>query len=196
MVRSDFPATTVQELLALAKANPGKFSYGSAGVGTPAHLSAELLKSLGGVDILHVPYKGAPPVMVDLISGRLDMAFANYTVALPHVESGRVRALAVTSAERSPLMPDVPTLDEAGLQGFEADQWIGILAPKGTPSDAVERVAREFSVALQDAKARESLEANGIAADGASTPETFASYLKDDLEKWVDLVKSANIKTD
>lgn len=196
MVRKDFPANTVQELLAQAKSNPGKFSYGSAGVGTPAHLSSELMKSLADIDVLHVPYKGAPPVMVDLASGRIDMAFANYTVALPQVQAGRVRPLAVTSLQRSPLMPDTPTLDEAGLSNFEADQWVGLLAPKGTPGPVVERVAKAFSQALRDPKATETLAQNGIAADGDSTPGDFSVYLKDDLNKWVDLVKSAGIKNE
>lgn len=196
MVRQDFPANTVQELLEQAKANPGKFSYGSAGVGTPAHLSSELMKSLAGIDVLHVPYKGAPPVMIDLASGRIDMAFANYTVALPQVQAGRVRPLAVTSAQRSPLMPDTPTLDEAGLSDFEADQWVGLLAPKGTPDAVVERIAKEFSLALRDPKAAKTLADNGIAADGDSTPDSFSAYLKEDLKKWVDLVKSAGIKNE
>lgn len=187
---------TLKDLIAHAKANPGKMTYASAGNGTPAHLSAELFKTLLGLDILHVPYKGAPPAMTDQIAGRIDFHFANAAVALPQIRAGKVRPLAVTSAERSEMMLNLPTMAEAGVPDFEADQWIGYLAPKGTPSAVVDRLAAEINKALAVPEVRQSLAQKGMAADGRSTPRQFAAYLKEDHAKWVGVVKSANIKPD
>jgi tripartite-type tricarboxylate transporter receptor subunit TctC len=196
VVRPDLPVHNVRELIALAKAQPGKLTYASAGNGTPAHLSAELFKTMTGTDMLHVPYKGAPPAMVDQLAGRVDFHFANATVALPYVKAGRIRALAVTSATRSPLVPDIPTMAEAGVPGFEASQWIGFLAPHGTPPDVIERVATAVDQALAHEDVKAALAKQGMDVDGKSTPQAFAGYMKRDLAKWQDVVKRAHITVD
>jgi len=187
---------TLQELIARAKAKPGGLTYASAGNGTPAHLSAELFKTRLGLDILHVPYKGAPPAMADQIAGRIDFHFANAAVALPQIRSGKVRALAVTSAERSDMFPNVPTMAQAGVADFEADQWIGYLAPAGTPQAIIARLVAEVNKALLLPDVRSTLEKNGMLADGRSTPQSFAAYLKQDHSRWTGVVKAANIKVD
>jgi tripartite-type tricarboxylate transporter receptor subunit TctC len=187
---------TLQDLIARAKAKPGGLTYASAGNGTPAHLSAELFKTRLGLDIVHVPYKGAPPAMADQIAGRIDFHFANAAVALPQIRAGRVRPLAVTSAERSEMFPNVPTMAEAGVPNFEADQWIGYLAPAGTPQAIVERLAAEVNKALALPDVRSALQKSGMLADGGSTPESFAAYLRQDHSRWTDVVKAANIKAD
>jgi len=196
MVRNSLPVKSVKELIALAKSEPGKLTYGSAGIGTPANFSSELLNTMAGIRVMQVPYKGAPPVMLDLAAGRVDMAFANTTVALPQVLAGHVRALAVTSAKRSPLLPDVPTLAEAGLPDFEADQWVGFLAPRGTPRPILERLAKDINVALQDPAVRAALAKQGVVAAGKSSPASFSAYLKKDLAKWDGVVKAAHITVD
>jgi tripartite-type tricarboxylate transporter receptor subunit TctC len=196
VVHPSLGVKSVQELVALAKARPGKLSYASAGPGTPAHLLAELFKSMLGLDIVHVPYKGAPPAMTDQIAGRIDFHFANAAVALPQMNAGKVRALAVTSAKRFAAAPDVPTMAEAGVPNFEADQWIGYLAPRGTPPAVIERLRVEVNKALLAEDVRAVLVKNGMSpADSASTRE-FAAYLKQDLAKWSGVVKSANIQPD
>lgn len=187
---------TLQDLIARARARPGALTYASAGNGTPAHLSAELFKTKLGLDIVHVPYKGAPPAMTDQIAGRVDFHFANAAVALPQIQAGKVRPLAVTSAERSDIFPGVPTMAEAGVPGFEADQWIGYLAPAGTPPQTVKRLAATINEALALADVRAMLKKNGMLADGRSTPQTFAAYLKEDYAKWRGVVKAAHIRVD
>lgn len=185
---------SVQELIALAKSRPGKLSYASAGSGTPAHLSAELFKSMLGLDIVHVPYKGAPPAMTDQIAGRVDFHFANAAVALPQVKAGKVRALAVTSAQRFAALPEAPTMIEAGVANFEADQWIGFLAPRGTPRAIVVRLASEIGKALASDKVRAALTQSGMSTAAAAASTDFGAYLKQDLAKWAGVVKSANIQ--
>lgn len=187
---------TLQVLIARAKAKPGGLTYASAGNGTPAHLLAELFKTRLGLDILHVPYKGAPPAMADQIAGRIDFHFANAAVALPQIRSGKVRPLAVTSAERSDMFPNVPTMAEAGVPDFEADQWIGYLVPAGTPQAIIDRLAAEVNKALLLPDVRSALQKNGMLADGRSTPQRFAAYLKLDHSRWMGVVKAASIKVD
>jgi tripartite-type tricarboxylate transporter receptor subunit TctC len=196
VVRAGLPVKNVKELIALAKAQPGKLTYASAGNGTPAHLSAELFKTMTGTDILHVPYKGAPPAMVDQIAGRVDIQFANPTVALPHIKDGKIRALAMTSAARSPLQPDLPTMSEAGVPGFEASQWLGFLAPRGTPKAVVDRLAGAINKALADPEVKAALAKQGMDVVLTSTPQSFAADMKRDLAKWVDVVKRANVTVD
>jgi tripartite-type tricarboxylate transporter receptor subunit TctC len=196
VVRNDLPVHNVRELIALAKSEPGKLTYASAGNGTPAHLSAELFKTMTGTDMVHVPYKGAPPAMVDQIAGRVDFHFANATVALPHIKTGKIRALAVTSATRSPLVPDIPTMAEAGVPGFEADQWIGFLAPRGTPKPVVDRLAGAITHALAQPDVKAALAKQGMDVVTDSTPERFTGFMKQDLAKWTDVVKRAHVKVD
>lgn len=188
--------TSVQELLKFAKANPGKLSYGSAGVGSPAHFAGELLKSKQGLFIVHVPYTGAPAAMTDQIAGRIDFHFANIAVALPQIRSGRVRALAVTSAGRTASLPEVPTMAEAGVAGFEADQWLGILAPRGLPRAVVDRLVGEVNKALAADEVRATLVNAGMTAAAPGTASAFDAYLKQDLAKWTAVVKAANIQSE
>jgi tripartite-type tricarboxylate transporter receptor subunit TctC len=187
---------TTQELIALAKARPGKLSYASAGNGSPAHLSAELFKSMLGLDILHVPYKGAPPAMIDQIAGRVDIQFANPAVALPQIKAGKLVALAVTSTLRFGPLPEVPTMAEAGVPNFEADQWLAYLAPRATPRPVVERLVREINKALAMDEVRATLAQGGMTSAAPATPAEFAAYLKKDLAKWTAVVKTANIQPD
>lgn len=196
VVHPSLPVKNVRDLIALAKSKPGKLTYASAGNGTPAHLSAELLKTMTGIDAVHVPYKGAPPAMLDQVAGRVDFHFANATVALPQIKAGHVRALAITSRARSPLMPDIPTMAEAGVPGFEASQWVGFLAPRGTPKAIVDRLAVEVNKALARQDVKADLAKQGMDVDGTSTPEAFAKFMKVDLAKWADVVKKAHVKVD
>ena len=185
--------TSVQELIQLAKSKPGKLTYASAGVGSPAHLSGELFKSMAGIDILHVPYKGAPQAMTDLISGQVDLLFANSSVALSQIKAGKVRPIAVTSLQRYKGLPDVPTMNEAGVAKFEADQWLCIFAPAGTPPAVQVLLRNEFEKSLNNIEVRSTLEQNGMSVAAASTQAELAAFLKQDREKWVRVVKSANI---
>lgn len=185
--------TSVQELIQLAKSKPGKLTYASAGVGSPAHLSGELFKTMAGIDILHVPYKGAPQAMTDLISGQVDLLFANSSVALAQIKASKVRPLAVTSLQRYKGLPDVPTMNEAGVAKFEADQWLCIFAPAGTPPAVQVLLRNEFEKSLNNIEVRSTLEQNGMSVAAASTQAELAAFLKQDREKWVRVVKSANI---
>ena len=196
VVHPSLGVKSVQELVALAKSRPGKMTYASAGNGTPAHLSGELLKSMLGLDILHVPYKGAPPAMTDQIAGRVDFHFANAAVALPQVRAGKVRGLAVTSAQRASFAPELPTMAEAGVPKFEADQWVGYLAPRGTPRAVLERLNAAIGRALEGDDVKTALEQSGMSAAAAATTAQFGAYLKQDLSKWTGVVKSANIRAD
>jgi len=194
VVRSSLGVSSVAELVALAKSKPDKLSYASAGQGSPAHLYGELFKSLAGVEMLHVPYKGAPQAINDLIAGEVDVLFANAAVALPQIKGGRVRALAVTSAQRFPALPDMPTMAEAGLPKFNADQWLAILAPRGTPPAVVQRLRTEIDRMLVRDDVRAALSQSGMTAAAASTPAEFTSSLNREYEIWLSVVKSANIK--
>jgi len=185
---------SVQELVALARARPGQLSYGSAGVGSPAHFAGELLKSLQKLFIVHIPYTGAPAAMNDQLAGRLDFQFANAAVALPQVRAGKVRALAVTGAQRFAALPQVPTMVEAGVANFEADQWLGLLAPRGLPSAVQSRLATECQKALAQEDLRAALLQAGMTAAAAGTPASFDAALKAELAKWTAVVKAANIK--
>ena len=186
--------TSVQELVALARSRPGRLSYGSAGVGSPAHLAGELLKSLQKLFIVHIPYTGAPAAMNDQLAGRLDFQFANIAVALPQVRAGKVRALAVTGAQRFAGLPQVPTMVEAGVPNFEADQWLGLLAPSGLPAAVQARLAAECQKALAQEELRAALLQSGMTAAPAGTPAGFDAAIKAELAKWSAVVKAANIQ--
>ena len=187
-------AANVQDLVKQARANPDKLSYASAGVGSPAHLTAELFKSQLHLSILHVPYTGAPAMMIDQIAGRVDLHFSNAAVAIPQIKSGKVRALAVTSSKRMAGLPDVPTMIEAGVPNFEADQWLGLLAPRGLPRPVSERLAAEVNKALGSEEFRNALVSAGMSAASAGTPAGFDAAFKQDLAKWSAVVKAANIQ--
>lgn len=186
------PAQSLQELIALAKAKPRSLTYASTGVGGSSHLSTELLKSMAGMDMVHVPYKGTAPALGDLFSGQIQLHLTTMTSFMPHVRAGRVRALAVTSAARSPVLPQVPTVMESGVPRYEAGSWNGILAPSRTPPAVIQRLNRELVRALDAADVRETFGRDGSMTRGG-TPEEFARYIKDEIAKWAAVVKTAGI---
>ena len=192
VVRHDFPAANLQALVAQARANRGKLSFGSVGPGSTTHLAGELLNQKAGTDILHVPYKGAVPVINDIIGKQVDMGFINISLAKPHIDAGRLRGLAVSTTKRAAIMPDVPTVAEV-LPGYEMNTWWGFAAPAGTPRAIVERIAAETSKILQVPEVAERLRAAGLEPEG-TTPDAFTARIRADLVQWRDLVKAANIK--
>ena len=195
VVHPSIGVTNVAGLLALARAKPGVLNYGTAGNGTPPHMTGELFKSYTRVDIQHVPYKGGAPAIVDLVAGQIPMMFDNVPPLLPHVRSGRIRALANTSLARLPVLPDVPTLDESGLKGFDAVGWNGLLAPAGTPREIVARLNAEVVRILRAADVREQLTAQGADIVGNS-PDEFAAWIRGEIKKWAGVVRDSGAKLD
>ena len=195
IVHPSMPAKSVQEFVALARAKPGTLNYSSAGSGTSNHLAGELLKSMTGIDIVHVPYKGSAPALNDLISGQVALMFDLVLTAAPHVKSGAVRGLAVTGAQRSSVLPDLPTVAESGIPGYEVSAWFGIFAPAGVPQPVVQRLNAEFVKALQQPDLRQRLAGQG-AEPLTSSPEEFAAYLRSEIDKWAGVVKTAGMKVD
>ncbi len=193
-VTNSFPAKTVKEFIDYCKANPGKVNMASSGSGTSVHMSGELFKSMTGCDMLHVPYKGAGPAIVDLIPGQVHVLFDNLPSSIGHIKGGRLRALAVTSAERDPSMPDTPTVGET-VPGYEATAWFGIGMPKGTPRDVIEKLNAEVNRALADPKMRERLAELG-GKPIAGTPEDFARVIAAETEKWAKVVVSSGAKVE
>ncbi len=189
------PVKTVKELIALAKARPGQLAYASAGHGTAAHLSGELFKSMAKVDMVHVPYKGNVPAITDLIAGQTSLLFATMPTALPHVQSGRLKALAVTSSARSPAAPQLPTIAEAALPGFSVTNWIGFFAPAGTPREVVLKLNAEVVRIMQAPDIQKRLVSEG-AKFSPWTPDQFAGFVKAELAKWAKVVKEAGIRAD
>jgi len=185
----------LNDLIAEAKAAPGKVSYGSAGSGTFTHLVMELLQQRGGFTMVHVPYKGATPAMADVIGGHIPMAALSIGSGMSGIQGGKLRGLAVTSLKRSPALPEVPTLDELGFKGFEANGWLGILVPNGTPPDIVARLNAEFAKAMQSAELRKTLLATGIEAR-TGTPQEFAALIARETGTWHKIVETAGIKAD
>jgi tripartite-type tricarboxylate transporter receptor subunit TctC len=186
-------ATSVKELVALAKAKPGGMRYASSGKGSPQHLSAELFKSMTGTDIVHIPYKGAAPAVTDLVGGHVEMQFGAINSLLPHIKSGKLRALGVASAQRVPSLPDVPTISEAGVQGYESDIWIGLVAPAKTPTPIVNLLNAEIKKALAAPDVRQKLAEQGIEPK-TSSPSEMAKLVTDDLKRWSRVVKDAGIQ--
>ena len=193
-VTNDFPAKTVAEFIAYCKANPGKINMASSGSGTSVHLSGELFKSMTGCEMLHVPYKGAGPALVDLIPGQVHVLFDNLPSSIGHIKGGRVRALAVTSAEREPSMPDTPTLAET-VPGYEATAWFGIGMPKGTPREIIDKLNAEVNRALSDPRMVARLAELG-GKPIAGTPEDFAKVIAAETEKWAKVVVSSGAKVE
>ncbi len=187
------PAKTVKEFIALAKAKPGSITFGSAGLGTSPHLSGELLKTLAKIDIVHVPYKGSGQSIISLLAGEIGANFPSVPTAIPYIKAGKLRGLGVTTAKRTLALPDVPSIAEAGLPGYEATQWFGVLAPSGTPRAIIDRLHQEIVRALRAPDVRDRLIADGTEPVG-STPEEFASYIKSETEKWARVIKAAGIK--
>jgi tripartite-type tricarboxylate transporter receptor subunit TctC len=193
-VTPSFPAKTVAEFIAYCKANPGKINMASSGSGTSVHLSGELFKSMTGCQMLHVPYKGAGPALTDLMGGQVDVIFDNLPSSVGHIKGGKIRALAVTSAERDPSLPDVPTVAET-VPGYEATAWFGIGMPKGTPKDVIEKVNAEVNRALADPKMRARLAELG-GKPIAGTPEDFGKVIAAETEKWAKVVKASGATVD
>jgi tripartite-type tricarboxylate transporter receptor subunit TctC len=194
VVNPSIKATTVPELIALARSQPDKLSYGSGGVGTTSHLAGELFKSMTKVDIVHVPYKGNVPAITDLLGGQTSMAFATMPTVLPQVRAGKLRPLAVLGTARSPALPDVPTVAES-VPGFEVSNWIGLFGPAGTPSAIVARLNAEVQKIMRSPEIQKRLETEG-AKFIPMTPEQFATFQKSELTKWAKTIKDANIKVD
>jgi tripartite-type tricarboxylate transporter receptor subunit TctC len=195
VVNPDMPVKSLAELIALLRANPGKFNYASSGHGTAAHLAAELFKAEAKVAITHVPYKGGAPALQDVIAGHVHMIFATAASVVPHIKSGKVRALAVTPIRRTAVFPDLATIDELGLKGFDATTWHGLVAPAKTPRDIVVRLHRATVEALNDPAVRKSLTDLGVDIVG-NTPEEFAAYIKAEIPKWTAIVKASGAKLD
>jgi tripartite-type tricarboxylate transporter receptor subunit TctC len=195
VVNPNVPAKSMAELIALLRANPGKFNYASSGHGAAAHLAAELFKTEAKVNIVHVPYKGAAPALRDVIAGHVHMMFATAASVVPHIKSGKVRALAVTPIKRTAVFPDLPTIDELGLKGFDATTWHGLVAPSKTPREIVMQLNRATVEALKDPAVRKSLSDLGVDIVGSS-PEEFAAYIKAEIPKWTAIVKASGAKLD
>jgi tripartite-type tricarboxylate transporter receptor subunit TctC len=195
VVTPSLPANSVAELIAYAKANPGKLNFASSGNGTSIHLSGELFKVMAGVQITHIPYKGSAPALQDLLAGQVQLMFDNLPPSLPQIKAGKLRALAVTSLARAPALPDVPTLAESGLPGFEASSWFGILAPAGTPAPIVAKINAEVAKWLSTPEAKEKLLKQGANPAGG-TPEDFAKHIAAETAKWAKVVKDSGAKID
>jgi tripartite-type tricarboxylate transporter receptor subunit TctC len=195
IVHPNVPAKTIAELLAYIRANPGKVNYGSAGIGSTEHMSGELMAAMANLKMVHVPYKGGAPMMADLIAGHIEMSIETSGSATPHIKAGSVRALAVSTAKRSPAFPDLPTLAEAGLPNYDVTTWYGILAPTGTPAAIRDRLYKELSEILKspDIVAR----LHDIGADpGGDTPPEFAAFIKNETDKWIKLAKDTHISVE
>jgi tripartite-type tricarboxylate transporter receptor subunit TctC len=195
VVHPSVPASSVAELIAYAKKNPGKLNYASAGSGTGGHVAGELFKTMAGLDVQHVPYKGATPAVTDLIGGRVDFFFDGMPSALPHVQAGRLKVLAITTKTRSPTIPNVPTVAEAGLPGFEVSLWLGFMAPAGTPMDIVNRLNKEINDAVASASVRERFARLGLEPLTA-TPQEFGALIRSETAKWAEMIKRSGARVD
>jgi tripartite-type tricarboxylate transporter receptor subunit TctC len=193
VVPASSPASSVKELIALAKAKPGELQFASGGAGAGAHLSGELLKTTAGVDIIHVPYKGNAPALNDLLGGHVSMMFDTINTALPHAKAGTLKALAVTSSKRSQLAPDVPTMIEAGLPGFEISAWYVVFAPANTPKDIMQRLNAEVNKAVKDPELRATLGAQGVELTGGTAEEADA-FVNGEIERWARIIKTTGMK--
>ncbi|MFL6715222.1 MAG: tripartite tricarboxylate transporter substrate binding protein [Burkholderiaceae bacterium] len=195
VVNNNFPAKNTRELVAVAKANPGKYSYGSAGSGSTFHMSAELFKAVANVDILHVPYKGGGPALVDTIGGQVDMSFPVLSAALQQVQSGKLRAIGVTGPKRSALMPDVPTLAESGVPGYSFETWFMVFAPAGTPQPVIEKLNVSLNKVLHNPALKERMAKEGIDPT-PSTPGEAQAKLTKEMDMWSKVVKERGIKAE
>ena len=190
VVNPDVPARSMADLIALAKANPGKLNFASSGYGAAAHLAGELFKTEAKVNIVHVPYKGAAPALQDVIAGHVQMMFATAASVVPHIRDGKVRALAVTTLKRTAVLPDLPTIDELGLKGFDATTWHGLVAPAKTPKDIVATLHDATAKALMDPQVQKALGDLGVDIAGGSSTD-FAAYIKSEIPKWTAIVKAS-----
>jgi tripartite-type tricarboxylate transporter receptor subunit TctC len=195
VVHPSLPARNVKDLVALAKARPGQLHFGSAGNGSVLHLAGELFKSAAAVNIAHVPYKGGGPAMIDLLGGQVELMIVDIPLALPHVNAGKLRALAVTGRNRTAILPDMPTVHESGVAGYEVATWSGVLAPAATPQDIVTRLYSELAKVLAAADLRERFAAQAVEIV-AMRPDAFAALIRDEIGKWGKVVKAANVRLD
>ena len=195
VVHPSVPASSVRELIAYSNARPGQVTYGSSGIGGAGHLAGELFSMMSGVKLVHVPYKGGALAMIDLVGGQIQMIFATLATALPHMNSGKIRALAVITKDRAPMAPDLPTIAEAALPGFEANNWDGMLFPVSTPRAIVSKVSRDAGRVLTLPEVRDFLSKQG-ALPTPSTPEAFAAYLNSEITKWREVVQRAGIRAE
>jgi len=193
VVHPSLPVRSVKDFIALAKARPGELSYSSGGQGTNSHMATELFASMAGIRLLHVPYKGSTPAMIDLIAGNVTVQTTSASSLIPHVRAGRLRALGVSSAQRVAIAPDIPTIIEAGLPGYETSQWSGLLAPAGTPREVITRLHKETVAVLRAPAATEQLARDGSVVV-AGTPEQFAELLSSEVAKWAKVAKAAGIQ--
>ena len=187
------PAKNARELIALAKAKPGTLTFASAGHGTPPHMAGELFRALAGIDLVHIPYKGNGPAYTDLMAGQVSLMFPNIATSLPYVRSGRMRALGVGSKTRSAIAPEIPTINESGLPGYEMSSWFGLLAPAGTPVAIVTRLQQEIARIFIQAEVREKLLAQGVEPVGG-TPQEFTAFLHNETTQWAKVIKSSGLK--
>jgi tripartite-type tricarboxylate transporter receptor subunit TctC len=195
VVHPSLPVNNVRELVALARAKPGTLNYASSGSGTVTHLAGELLKSMARVNIVHIPFKGGAPALTALMSGEVEMSFENSLIVVPHIKAGKLHALAVTGAQRSRLMPELPTIAEGGLPGYNASGWYGFVVPAAVPKDIVARLAADITRVLRMPDVIERLSGQGAEPVGG-TPEQFGAYIRTEIDKWTRLVKTANMKAD
>jgi len=196
VINPKLPVNSVAEFIAYAKARPGQLNMASSGNGTSTHLTGELFKTVTGTYMVHFPYRGSAPAVTDLITGNMNVMFDNLPSALPHIKSGRLKALAVTSRTRSPALPDVPTIEEAaGLKGFDASSWFGLFAPAGTPRTVVDKIQADVAKPLSQPAVRERFVAQG-ADPGGNTPDQFATFIRAETDKWMRVVKFSNAKVD
>jgi tripartite-type tricarboxylate transporter receptor subunit TctC len=195
VVHPGLPVDSVKSLIAYAKAKPRQLNYGSAGSGTTTHLGGAMFASMAGVEMTHVPYKGSAQALADLLGGQLQLMFSSVPTALPHMRSGRLRAIAVTRLARSATLPELPTMDESGLRGFDISLWQGIVAPAGTPRTIVVRLNQQIVANLKTARVRDQLIAQGLEPVG-NTPEQFGAYIRTEAEKWAKVVKASGARPD
>jgi tripartite-type tricarboxylate transporter receptor subunit TctC len=192
---TSFPARSVQDVIAMAKAKPGELTFASSGSGTSIHLSGELFNSMAGTKMQHIPYKGSAPMLIDLMSGQVNMAFDNLSASMVHIKAGKIKALATTGAQRSPALPDLPTIAEAGLAGYDSTSWNAIYVPAGTPREIVEKLNREVNAILQSPETRKFFAEQGAEA-GGGTPEQLGAFTRAETAKWAKVVKDSGAKVD
>jgi tripartite-type tricarboxylate transporter receptor subunit TctC len=195
VTQAGFPANSVKEIIARAKAKPGEMTFASSGSGTSIHLSGELFNSMAGTKMQHIPYKGSGPMLIDLMSGTTNIAFDNLSASMPHIKGGKLKALATTGSKRSPALPDVPTVSEAGLTGYDSTSWNAVYVPAGTPKEIVEKLNRELRAILESPETRKFFAEQGAEA-GGGTPEQLGTFTRAETAKWAKVVKDSGAKVD